>query len=148
MTNLHDMGFDRLSSGIHKSTRSDRLQDADHDPLLLDLAWRTGDWDLPITDEVAKTSHGSFYACLRSVHRQRDQDATRTLVDQAIRSEIGHMGDLGLEQMAQIKECASNLVCLREVSLWLELETQEALSKGDGTHESIKRLSNLSDTME
>lgn len=147
MTTLHDMGFNRLSSSIHKSSRVDQSETRHDDPLLLDLAWRIGDWELPVPEQVTKTSRGSFYACLRSVHRQRDREASRVLVEQAVRSEIGRMGELGLEQMAQIKESATNLVCLREISLWLDPKTQEALGSGDGEHESLKRLGNLSDAM-
>jgi hypothetical protein len=58
------------------------------------------------------------------------------------------MGDLGLEQMAQIKESASNLVCLREISLWLDPSTQLALSGGDRQHTSLQRLGSLSSSME
>lgn len=148
MANLHDIGFDRLSSGIYKSTRTNRQQQDDHDPLLLDLAWRTGDWDLPVSDEIAKTSQGSFYSCLRAVHRQRDQSIAKVLVDRAVRSEIGRLGDLGLEQMAQIKQSSTNLVCLREVALWLDAETQTALSSGDIKLPPLQRLKNINGTME
>ena len=148
MSNLHDMGFDHLSSGLYKATQSLQKGESADDPLLLELAWRTGDWDLPVSTEAAKTPHGSFYSCLRAVHRQRDQQAARCLVDAGIRSEIGRLGDLGLERMAQIKDSAANLVCLREISLWLDEDTQKAISKGDADAQSLRRLKSLSDTME
>jgi ataxia telangiectasia mutated family protein len=141
------MGFDHLSSGLYKSTQSSQQTQAD-DPLLLELAWRTGDWDLPVSAQVAQTPHGSFYSCLRAVHRQRDQQAARGLVDVAIRSEIVRLGDLGLERMAQIKESTANLVCLREISLWLDETTQQALADGDDSSEALRRLKRLSSTME
>ena len=148
MSNLHDMGFDHLSSGLYKATSSGQQGESADDPLLLELAWRTGDWDLPVSSEAAKTPHGSFYSCLRAVHRQRDQQAARGLVDVAIRSEIGRLGDLGLERMAQIKDSTANLVCLREISLWLDEDTQKALSEGEGDNMALQRLKSLSGTME
>jgi len=148
MSNLHDMGFDHLSSGLYKATQSLQKEESADDPLLLELAWRTNDWDLPVSTEAAKTPHGSFHSCLRAVHRQRDQQAARSLVDVAIRSEVGRLGDLGLERMAQIKDSAANLVCLREISLWLDEDTQKALSEGEADAQSLRRLKSLSDTME
>jgi ataxia telangiectasia mutated family protein len=148
MSNLHDMGFDHLSSGLYKATSSCQQGESTDDPLLLELAWRTGDWDLPVSPEAAKTPQGSFYSCLRAVHRQRDQQAARGLVDVAIRSEIGRLGDLGLERMAQIKDSTANLVCLREISLWLDEDTQKALSEGESDHQALQRLKSLSETME
>ena len=147
MSDLHDMGFDHLSSGLYKATSPSQQGEFADDPLLLELAWRTGDWDLPVSSEAAKTPHGSFYSCLRAVHRQRDQQAARGLVDVAIRSEIGRLGDLGLERMAQIKDSTANLVCLREISLWLDNDTQKALSEGASGSKSLERLKLLSDTM-
>jgi ataxia telangiectasia mutated family protein len=148
MSNLHDMGFDHLSSGLHKTTRSSQEGESAEDPLLLELAWRTGDWDLPISSAAAQTPHGSFYACLRAVHRQRDQQAARGLVDVAIRSEIGRLGDLGLERMAQIKDSTANLVCLREISLWLGDSIQKALTEGNRASKALERLKSLDETME
>jgi len=148
MSDLHDMGFDHLSSGLYKATSPSQQGEFADDPLLLELAWRTGDWDLPVSSEAAKTPHGSFYSCLRAVHRQRDQQAARGLVDVAIRSEIGRLGDLGLERMAQIKDSTANLVCLREISLWLDDDTQKALSEEESCSKSLERLKLLSDTME
>lgn len=148
MSNLHDMGFDHLSSGLYKASRSSQQAESADDPLLLELAWRTGDWDLPVSAEVAKTPHGSFYSCLRAVHRQRDQQAARVLVDSAIRSETGRLGELGLERMAQIKSSTANLVCLREILSWLDEGTQKALAEGNGEDVALERLKSLSDTME
>ena len=148
MTNLHDIGFDRLSSGIYKSTRSDPQRETEHNPLLLDLAWRTGDWDLPVSDELATTSQGSFYSCLQAVHRQRDQSVAKVLVDKAVRSEVGRLGELGLEQIAQIKQSSTNLVCLREIALWLDPETQAAIGAGNAQGAPLQRLKTLNDSME
>lgn len=148
LSNLHDMGFERLSTAVYQSSRLGERQDGDHDPLLLDLAWRTGDWDLPVPDKVVHTPHGSFYACLRAVHRQRDQQAVVTQVNKAIRTEISRMGQLGLEQMAQIKQSSSNLVCLREMALWLDDDTQQAIGTGNVDHASLQRLKTVDDTME
>jgi ataxia telangiectasia mutated family protein len=148
MSNLHDMGFDHLSSGLYKATSTSQKGEAADDPLLLELAWRTGDWDLPVSPQAAQTPHGSFYSCLRAVHRQRDPQAARGLIDVAIQSEIGRLADLGLERMAQIKDSTANLVCLREISLWLDDGTQKALSEGDHSNKALERLESLSDTME
>jgi len=147
MSNLHDMGFDHLSSGVYKATSTAQQSEAD-DPLLLELAWRTGDWDLPVSTQAAQTPHGSFYSCLRAVHRQRDPQAARGLIDVAIQSEIGRLADLGLERMAQIKDSTANLVCLREISLWLDEGTQKGLAEGDHSNQALERLRSLSDTME
>jgi ataxia telangiectasia mutated family protein len=40
MSNLHDMGFDHLSSGLYKATSSSQQGESVDDPLLLELAWR------------------------------------------------------------------------------------------------------------
>lgn len=148
MSNLHEMGFDHLSSAIQTSTRASQHQGDDADALLLELAWRTGDWELPVSPTVSQTTHGGFYNCLRAVHRQRDPNAAKLQVETAIRSEIGRLGGLGLERMAQIKESTANLVCLREISMWLSEDTQRALSEGDRDHKALQRLGQLSQSME
>lgn len=146
MQNLHEMGFDQVSSAILRATKGAEKDSGE--PLLLELAWRTGDWELPLMAETASTSSGSFYSCLRAVHRDRDQQAARTAVENAIQDEIGRLGELGIERMAQIQATVSNLLCLREVALFLSPDTQTAIKEGDIGNAALARLSSLSQTME
>ena len=63
-------------------------------------------------------------------------------------SKLVALGNLGLKRMAQIKDSTANLVCLREISLWLNDDTQKALAEGQGDDKALERLKSLSETME
>ncbi|WVF65515.1 hypothetical protein IAT40_000243 [Kwoniella sp. CBS 6097] len=126
--NLHSFGFDRLASSI-VATNARRRQEKEDDPFFFELAWRTGDWDLPISDSSlsAKTPQGTLYSALRAVHRERDPEAALRVVNRSIQVEVGRLGGLGMERMAQIKRTTGNLLCLREAAQWLDPVFQASL---------------------
>jgi ataxia telangiectasia mutated family protein len=147
MRDLHHLGFDQMASAIFGSLQSRSSMDAQQlptDPLFFDLAWRTGDWDLPtITSSKFPESGELFYTVLRAVHRERDIESTRKVLQMAIGVEIDRLKTLGLERMAQIKEKTRRLLCLREVDTWLESGTTEALLGGDQGIDPLRSFSDL-----
>ncbi|WVR09037.1 hypothetical protein IAU60_006097 [Kwoniella sp. DSM 27419] len=128
--NLHSFGFNQLASSIANKSRNQQ-PDGDKDPFMFELAWRTGDWDLPITTGAAKTPQGSLYSALRAVHRERNRNTALQVVDQSIRVEIDRLSGLSMERMAQIKATTNNLLSLREAARWLDNDTQAFLAASD-----------------
>lgn len=131
LNNLHDLGFDTLAGSVMKSLKARREVQADSDPFFLELAWRMGDWDVPVTNELAATSTGRFYTALRAVHRERDYEVARGVVNEAIRAEMAHLQQIGVERMTEIKNVTANLLCLRDVERWVSLPMQQALEQDD-----------------
>jgi ataxia telangiectasia mutated family protein len=146
--NLHSFGFNKLASGVMRSARGTDTDATMDDPLIFDLAWRTGDWELPLTTEASKTPAGLFYSALRAVHRERDKTAARAVVNVAIQAEMGHLEELGLERMAEIKRTSVNLICLRDVALWLSDSTQKALENGSFEDVALTRFATLNSGFE
>ncbi|BEI92084.1 uncharacterized protein CcaverHIS019_0409040 [Cutaneotrichosporon cavernicola] len=131
LSNLHDLGFDTLAGSVMKSLKARREVQADSDPFFLELAWRMGDWDVPVTNDLAATSAGRFYSALRAVHRERDYEVARRTVSEAIRAEMAHLQKIGVERMTEIKKVVANLLCLRDVERWVSLPMQQALEQDD-----------------
>lgn len=131
LRNLHDLGFDTLAGSVMKSLKASSGARSDSDPFFLELAWRMGDWDVPVTKELAATSAGRFYTALRAVHRERDYDVARGAVDDAIRAEMVNLQQIGVERMTEIKKATVNLLCLRDVERWVSLPMQQALEQDD-----------------
>jgi ataxia telangiectasia mutated family protein len=150
MRDLHHLGFDRMASAVFSSLQTSsssssttKDKQVSSDPLFFELAWRTGDWDLP-TSNLAKPNSGElFYTVLRAVHRERDSENARRVVKGAIGVEMGRLKELGLERMAQIKEKTGRLLCLREIDNWLGKDMQSALEKADGTDEGLMMFAML-----
>lgn len=130
LRNLHDLGFDNLAGTVVKSLKSSGAQSAS-DPFFLELAWRMGDWDVPLPSDLASTSSGRFYAALRAVHRERDREAARAVVDMSIKEEMAYMQQIGVERMTEIQKAATNLLCLRDVARWISHPMQTAIDQGD-----------------
>ncbi|WVQ63855.1 uncharacterized protein L199_002011 [Kwoniella botswanensis] len=122
--NLHSFGFNRLASSMTSQTRQEGV---DEDPFFLELAWRTGDWDLPMSEQLSRTPQGSLYSALRAVHRERDTQAALKIVNESIKVEVDRLSGLGMERMAQIKRTTTNLLCLREAAHWLDNDFQSSL---------------------
>jgi ataxia telangiectasia mutated family protein len=129
LTNLHDLGFDTLAGSVMKSLNARHEEQGDFDPF--ELAWRMGDWDVPVTEDLATTSAGRFYTALRAVHRERDYEVARFAVDEAIRGEMAYLQQIGVERMTEIKKATSNLLCLRDMQRWVSLPMQQALEQDD-----------------
>lgn len=134
LRNLHNLGFNNLAGTVMNSSRREQQVDggaADADPLLLELAWRMGDWEVPLSRDQEATSTGRLYASLRAVHRERDRTVACQVVDTAIKSELLNLQRIGVERMTEIKHATTNLVCLRDIALWLSPPMQKAIDQGD-----------------
>ena len=140
---LHAVGLHRTALSITQSIKSQDEQPADTEDLLFEIAWRTGDWDLPVPSQDKATSAGSFYSALRSLHRSRDQDDVQKAVNVAMKSEMMRFKDMGSERMSEIQKSVDNLLSLREVNMWLGPAVQRALSEGDYKSGSLKHYSDI-----
>ncbi|RXK38992.1 hypothetical protein M231_03722 [Tremella mesenterica] len=140
INNLHDIGFDSLASDILATSRKS-TKTPGADSLGLELAWRTGDWNLPL--ESDKTAERAFYKALRAVHRDRDLAAATKAVQEALTDGMTQLRGLGMERMAQVKQTTNNLLCLREIAHWLEPATQKALAEGDSESSVLTGLTVL-----
>ncbi|KAK8844109.1 hypothetical protein IAR55_006903 [Kwoniella newhampshirensis] len=131
LRNLHDFGFSRLASSVaSQSHRTQDRSDNETNPIFFELAWRTGDWDLPTTGWSANTSHGLLYTALRAVHRERDEEAALRIVENSLAVEMKRLGSQGMERMTQIKSITANLLCLREAAKWLDPSFQAEMETG------------------
>ncbi|WWC63986.1 uncharacterized protein I303_106592 [Kwoniella dejecticola CBS 10117] len=129
--NLHTFGFNRLASSMTSHAQQEGSA-AEEDPFFYELAWRTGGWDLPMSDAMSKTPQGSLYSALRAVHRERDREAALRCVNSSIKVEMERLSGLGMERMAQIKKTTVNLLCLREAAHWLDGGFQAEIEKAHG----------------
>ena len=86
MQDLHHLGFNHISNAIFATLRSsaDKLTSRLSEPLLFELAWRTSDWDLPVSNEVTPSAESLLYSSLCAVHRERDRSAALSIVGVAI----------------------------------------------------------------
>lgn len=148
LRNLHDLGFDSLAGTVMKSIRRDGATQQDTDPFFLELAWRMGDWDVPVTEDLKDTSTGRFYTALRAVHRERDREVARCAVDIAINAEMSRLQHTGIERMTEVKKTVVNLVCLHEVARWTSVPMQNALDQGDFEGHRLSSFVDLSPSLE
>lgn len=148
LRNLHDLGFHSFAGSFMKSRRQEKTADTRSDPLFLELAWRMGDWEVPVTPDVAETSPGRFYAALRAVHRERDAEVARRLVDETIRQEMSHLRKIGVERMTEIKSATVNLLCLRDIARWVSVPMQAAVHQSDFEGATLSSFVNLSPSFE
>jgi ataxia telangiectasia mutated family protein len=146
--NFHEIGLNRLAGTLMRPLLGAQDQTGSFDPLFFELAWRTGDWDLPLTAEAQDTSAGTFYSAFRAVHRERDVSVVKTAVQDSIRTEMGRLRNLGMERMTEIKKSNANLLCLREVALWQAPETRRAIEEADFGGSVITRFAVLHPFME
>jgi ataxia telangiectasia mutated family protein len=125
MKDMHHLGFNQLSNAVFGQVKSVDQQNAStpSDPLIFELAWRTGDWDLPLPKGDDVSSEARLYAALRAVHRERDPNAAAVVVQEGIGAEVARLKDLGMERTGQVKKAVVDLLCLREVDRWLTLGT-------------------------
>ncbi len=141
---FHELGFNHIANAVLRNAGSGTSAD----PFVLDLAWRTADWDLPLNADAASTSQGLLYSALRTVHRERDQDAARLVALNAVRAEVGRLQGLGMERMAEIKQTTANLLCLREIVHWLSPEVQIAVNEGDFAGDTLRSFAELRPSLE
>ncbi|WRT69110.1 uncharacterized protein IL334_006094 [Kwoniella shivajii] len=141
--NLHSFGFNRLASSM--SFQSHHGSGVEEDPFFFELAWRTGDWELPMTEQASKTPQGNLYSALRAVHRERDSHAALSVVNSSIKVEIDRLSELGMERMAQIKKTTTNLLCLREAAHWLDNGLQTSIDMASNNIEAAKAVQRFSE---
>ncbi len=96
--NLHHMGTNRLAGVLAAPVLADQRQGVS-DPLLFELAWRMGNWDLPITDGTSPSSQASLYKALRALHREHDPSNARSAVQRGIRAEMLRLKAFSNERM-------------------------------------------------
>lgn len=141
---LHRLGFHETSNAVLGMSISAQEESDGTCPLLLECAWRNANWDLPVQGKAVETPAGHFYSALRAVHRERDQEVARTEGWNALRAGIDQLRDLGLERMVQIKRTTADLLCLREIALWMEPETQRVLNEAEFGSEALRRFGEIS----
>ncbi|KAK6906072.1 hypothetical protein I203_100054 [Kwoniella mangroviensis CBS 8507] len=135
--NLHSFGFNRLASSMTHQTGQEGV---DEDPFFFELAWRTGDWDLPMGEQLSRTPQGSLYSALRAVHRERNTQAALKIVNESIKVEVDRLSGLGMERMAQIKKTTTDLLCLREAAHWLDNDFQSSLENASNNAGGIAQV--------
>jgi ataxia telangiectasia mutated family protein len=129
---LHSFGLNRTAQTIARAVQNgtgdatDRTED-----LFYDIAWRTGEWDLPVSDAVHLTSSGSFYSALRAVHRERDSETAKSRIEEAIKVEMIRLKDLGTERMSEMNRSIDHLICLGDAHRWYESDIQQSLLTGE-----------------
>jgi ataxia telangiectasia mutated family protein len=140
LQSLHSFGFDSMAMSFFDNTRSTKNgQRTMPTELGLDLAWRTGNWDLPIdlsASTIAQASGSSLYAALKAIHRERDPGVVQETIRSTIVSELSRMHSLGIESMTDLREVKTTLLCLREIERWSEGRMQEKLQGGELGDES------------
>ena len=129
-SNLHKMGFNTLASTLTSVSQNGRTSDGDSHTLSVELAWRTGNWDLP-TSTKDQSIDTAFYLALRSVHRDRSQAQASSIVQTGLREELERLRSLGIERITDVKSSVASLMCMREIAVWLAPAMQTALAEGD-----------------
>jgi ataxia telangiectasia mutated family protein len=124
---LHASGLDHLAVSMLHNFRQEHSSSLSTE---IELAWRTENWELPIS-ELDTSAGASLFCALRSIHRQGEIIAMDTVVDDAVRREVGYLRDLGNESMAEVRSCLRRLLCLREVKDWSLRPVQETLASND-----------------
>lgn len=121
LRSYHSFGFNQLA--IH--TLQSSPMGTSSPSMSYRLGWRTEAWDLPDVTEGGEGS--SVYAALRAMHRERDFGIIRNIVRKSMLQEINKLRELGIENHAEIHSVIQNLMCLDQVRLWEEPETQRLL---------------------
>lgn len=132
---LHASGLDHLAVSMLHNFRQEHSSSLSTE---IELAWRTDNWELPIS-EFDTSAGASLFCALRSIHRQGETIAVDAVIDDAIRREVGYLRDLGNESMTEIRSCLRRLLCLREVKDWSLRPVQETLASNDWSPSMVNR---------
>lgn len=148
MRDLHNLGFDRVGNAIFASMRTTSDESATNlsEPLLFELAWRTSDWDLPVSVDTQSSPESLLYSSLRAVHRERDLVIAQKTVSTALDVHVGTLRDSGVEKITQVKKTVADLLCLHEIKQWLDPKLQRDLESRDIDTPSLKRFTSLDST--
>ena len=134
---LHATGLDNLAVAIQQRATSDsRLSLSNSTDV--ELAWRTENWDLPVSSQDA-TPGVSLFCALRAVHREGDRETSERIVQDSIRQEIGCLRGLTNESMTDVRSSVRRLLCLREVKEWNSSSVQDCITAKDWNHTMVSR---------
>jgi ataxia telangiectasia mutated family protein len=129
---LHAFGLNRAAQTIARVVQNQAGRTAEHtEDLFYDIAWRTGEWDLPVPDAGHPSSSGSFYSALRAVHRERDSSTAKLRIEDAIKVEMMRLKDLGSERKSEMNRSIDHLICLGDAHHWYDQTVQQSLSNGN-----------------
>jgi ataxia telangiectasia mutated family protein len=127
LQSYHSFGFNRLA--IDTLQKGSALNDGfafGSSGMSYRLGWRTETWDLP--DPTTQYNSGvSLYHTLRAVHRERDPQAINHIVRHSLSVEMERLRTLGTENLAEIREVTQNLMCLNQVTQWMDGTLQSQL---------------------
>ncbi|KAK0535926.1 Serine/threonine-protein kinase tel1 [Tilletia horrida] len=119
---LHQLSYNGLASMLHHSTATIanaamaiNSTDGPEDPSF-DIAWRMGQWDLPIevTNERMYPGHG-MWSALRALCRETDATAAEHTIATMASKDVMRLEELGLESYALGRELCRNLLSYREI---------------------------------
>ena len=136
---LHSFGLNHTARTIARTVQNEAgRKGRDSDDLFFDIAWRTGDWDLPVPESTRLSSSGAFYSALRAVHRERDAATAKAKIEDAIQVEMLRLKDLGLERMSELNSSIDHLICLGDALRWYDVTVQRALSEVDMANAALQ----------
>ncbi|PWN42375.1 hypothetical protein IE81DRAFT_341431 [Ceraceosorus guamensis] len=132
---LHEMGFNRLSSLLDRDvanltsggegsnepcsfqSTSAKVQ-GDVRDITYDVAWRAGNWDLPLGDRSLLGSDRNVYAALRGLHQNRSAFTSKRALLNTLSDELSAFNTIGPEANTLARRIGRNLMSLGEVAQW------------------------------
>lgn len=105
-------------TGMREASNSNSSQ---VDPLEYEVAWRNGNWDLPLSmPNHDLGSEALLYSALRAVHRERETGRALETVRSLIGIEMRRLGALGMESVTHVRDAVKNLLSMREIVVYLQ----------------------------
>jgi ataxia telangiectasia mutated family protein len=127
LQSFHSFGFNHLAiDTLQKGSSLESGFTFDSSGMSYRLGWRTETWDLPDQTEQ-RNSGASLYHALRAVHRERNPLAITSIVRRALSEEMERLRVLGPENLVEIREVTQNLMCLTQVTQWMDSSIQSQL---------------------
>ncbi|KAJ6610217.1 hypothetical protein B0H10DRAFT_2438144 [Mycena sp. CBHHK59/15] len=124
---FHSFGFNHLAIDTLQSSSFGTGAAFNSPGMNYRLGWRTETWDLP--DRKGERNPGApLYLALRAVHRERNPLVIQTVLRDAVCEEMGRLGALGSENLAEIRDAAQTLMCLNQVAQWFHSTIQDCLA--------------------
>jgi ataxia telangiectasia mutated family protein len=122
LASLEAFGFHRIASHIMTGMReASNSNSSQVDPLEYEVAWRNGNWDLPLSmPNHDLGSEALLYSALRAVHRERETGRALETVRSLIGIEMRRLGALGMESVTHVRDVVKNLLSLREIVVCLQ----------------------------
>ncbi|CAD6915051.1 unnamed protein product [Tilletia laevis] len=122
---LHQLSYNGLASTLRQSAviQSQARLDGDEfgamgQDLSFEVAWRMGEWDLPIegVSEELFPGHG-LWSALRALSRETDAMAADHSITATAAKEVAKLQNLGLESYVSARDLCRNILSFREVRL-------------------------------